>query len=65
MNKEIIITHKCIYCDHRCSNVGLMNCLECKQYFEVKDENIETTVSGLIDLLKTGNVYITKVETIE
>lgn len=63
------VTKKVVYCDTRCTNYGgcgIFDCLECSQLFgEITEETVDLTEEQYINELKSGNIFITKVEIIK
>ena len=66
---KYIVTKKVVYCEKRCTRLNgttIFDCLECKERVGEIGEKTETlTQEQYIRMLKDGNVFITKVETIE
>lgn len=66
---KYVVTKKVVYCEKRCTRLNgttIFDCLECKERVGEISEKTETlTQEQYIRMLKDGNVFITKVETIE
>jgi len=63
------VTKKVVYCDTRCTHYGgcgIFDCLECNQLSgEIVEETVDLTEEQYINELKSGNIFITKVEIIK
>ena len=59
------VTRKSVYCDTRdCYGHSIFDCLECPNRAFIEDSVGICTQEEYLNLLKRGNVYITKVDVI-
>lgn len=59
------ITKKVVHCDVRCTRIGghgIFDCMECPNRLEIDEETVVLSEEQYINELKSGNIFITKIE---